>query len=139
MCSSDLILSFRHSRALLPEWGRYIGTITEPNALIIAGDDELFLQYYGQRKTLYRPKDAFQLNPRQFNDFKHGLAVSLSAGIPVYITATGLFSYDPDKEFSSYIRDNYRLAFRGKKMIEDWHRGELYLERKTDEIFRIEK
>jgi hypothetical protein len=47
----------------------------------------------------------------------------LKKNTPVYTTQTGLYAYDPDKTFSSLIKQNYRLETVGTKLYEDWHRG----------------
>ncbi len=131
------ILSFRHSHALYPAWAQYVKDHTEPQALIITGDDELFLNHYAQRKTLYRPKAMNHLDETEFKTFKESLATQLSNHVPVYVTTMGLSTYNPNGIFSNYIHDHYRLEYRGTKTIEDWHLGELFLTKVEESLFRV--
>ncbi len=131
------ILYFRHSYDLLPSWAKYVKDHTQPQALIITGDDELFLNHYAQRKTLYRPKAMNHLDENEFNTFKKTLADKLADNIPVYITTTGLSTYNPNGIFSNYIHDHYRLEYRATKTIEDWHSGELLLDKVKESLFRV--
>lgn len=131
------ILSFRHSHALLPDWAQYIKNQTEPDAFIITGDDELFFNHYAKRKTLYRPKALTHLDENEFNDFKKNLSTHLSNKIPVYITSMGLSTYNPDRIFSDYILKNFELEYRTTKVIEDWHAGELLLDKVEESLYRV--
>lgn len=131
------ILFFRHSHALLPDWAQYVKNQTEPHALVITGDDELFFNHYAKRKTLYRPKALTRLDESEFNDFKRNLSTHLANQIPVYITSTGLSTYNPDKVFSDYILKNFELEYRAAKVIEDWHSGELLLDKVEESLYRV--
>jgi 4-amino-4-deoxy-L-arabinose transferase-like glycosyltransferase len=131
------ILLFRHTHALLPDWAHYVKNHTEPNALIISGDDEAFFNYYGQRQTLGRPKNMGPYRKEDLNSFKEILDNHLAANIPIYITSTGLYTYDQSGAFSSYIKTHYQLEYRGQRISEDWHNGELFLEKVAESFFRI--
>ena len=121
------ILLIRHTYELLPDWSRYIEQHTPSHAFIIAGDEALFVEHYGHRKTLPRPQEAFIYQSRDLEQFKEKLDILLEKEIPVYITANGLYAYDPQKIFSGFIENNYQLHSIGGQISEDWHRGELEL------------
>jgi len=131
------ILQFRHTHALLPDWATFIGKHTEPNAKIIVGDEELFVMYYGKRKTLERDLNSFEGKPAEFVQFKDGLSAALDNNIPLYITESALYTSDPAQGFLNYIRNNYRLEPRGTQRIENWHGGEMQLEVLPDSLYRI--
>ncbi len=119
------ILSYRHKKALLPDYARWISQKTEPNAYIIIGDDRLFMQYYGHRKILGRPLKIHNLSDNELQKFQIKLDNLLNKDIPVYATYIGLYDYDPHKKFSTFIIKNYTLTMIGKHLYEDWHKGEL--------------
>ncbi len=133
------ILLFRHTHSLLPDWAHYVKNHTEPNAMIISGDDEAFLNHYGHRQTLGRPKKMGFYREKDLSSFKKTLDNHLAENVPVYITSTGLYTYDQSGAFSSYIKTHYQLEYRGQRISEDWHNGELFLEKVAESLFRIYK
>ena len=64
-------LWFRHTTAALPEYSLWAGRVTEPNAVIIAGDEALFMMYYSGRETLVRPRSLEVLPEVQLEKFKN--------------------------------------------------------------------
>ncbi len=133
------ILYFRHTNALLPSWAKYINTNTNPQAVIITGDDEMFIKHYGKRQILSRPRSMHRLDKEELNIFNRALQDKLSSGADIYITGMGLFSYDADNVFSSFIKNHYRLEYYASGKYEDWHSGELFLEDITEPLYRIYK
>jgi hypothetical protein len=125
------ILQFRHTHELLPDWARFIAKNTEPDAVLIVGDEELFIHTYGHRKTLTKRLDD--------TVFKKQLSELLDKDIPVYITNTGLSVADPGPGLAAYIDKTYRLELRGQQLTEDWHGGELQLETIPDRLYRLYK
>lgn len=134
------LLEFRHRHALLPEFYRWLGRHVEENAQIIISDGGAFLAVYGQRPQLRRPLKVRQpYSPEELAEFKDALDTRLQTQIPVYITGTGLYSHDPDGQFSNFINNNYRLRLVGRKPSEDWHRGAIYAATFFEHVYRIEK
>lgn len=131
------ILQFRHTHALLPDWAAFIGKNTEHNAEIIVGDEQLFVIYYGKRRTFWRDINSFEGQPEEFAKFKDSLSANLNNNIPLYITESALCTSDPAQGLLNYMRNNYRLEPRGKQKIENWHSGEMQLEIVPDSLYRI--
>lgn len=133
------VLEFRHQHALLPEFARWLGKNTEPDAKIIVGDEALFIRYYAKRETLSRPRSFHSISDEKLQQFKNEIDHLLSNDIPIYITGIGLYGYDPQQQFSNFIKKYYDLELRGRKLTEDWHRGEMFHRINFDEVYQIRK
>lgn len=133
------LLYLRHSFNLYQAWAEYIKNHTQPQALVISGDDAMFLNHYGGCRIFPRPVSMSHLDDNQFTVFKKNLSNQIANDVPVYITTIGLSSYDLDGDFSSYIKNHYRLEYRGEKIVEDWHGGELYFGEMKESLYRIYK
>ncbi|HOY09140.1 MAG TPA: glycosyltransferase family 39 protein [Candidatus Omnitrophota bacterium] len=133
------ILRFRHRHALLPDFARFVGRRTEPAAKIICGDEFPFIIYYGRRDMLRRPNDPFFITPADLKDFQARLDGLLQDGVPVYITSSGLLSYDPGQRFSKFMKTHYRLEYQGETLSEDWHQGATRLRIGVEKLYRVIK
>jgi hypothetical protein len=119
-------LLLRHHRALIPEFAQWIQYHTSPNAVIIAGDEHIFIRYYGQRETLRRPRQVHRpYTPEELERFRRQINTLLDHGIPVYFTMTGLYSHDPYEQFANFLKKHYRFKLLGWRYRDDWHRGVL--------------
>jgi len=120
-------LSFRHRHALIPEYGRWIARVTEPNAKIIVGDEGAFIRYYGRRETIhqivtdttyYQKHESLR---EELREYKKNLNALLDQGTPVYITEIGLLSNNVGL-FYFFITKYYTLTYKGTAPFEVWHR-----------------
>ncbi|MDO8580394.1 MAG: glycosyltransferase family 39 protein [Candidatus Omnitrophota bacterium] len=114
-------LSLRHKYALLPDYARWVGQVTEDNARIIVTDEGKFISYYGKRTPFGRPASAIGLKEEDMIEFREKLDSLLAQHIPVYITDLAIFSYNPHEEFSQLIVENYNTELIGQKAYESWH------------------
>ncbi|MCR4337452.1 MAG: glycosyltransferase family 39 protein [Candidatus Omnitrophica bacterium] len=132
------ILKFRHDHALLPEVARFIAQHTESNAVVITGDESFFFNHYGNVQTLSKP--AYELYPSDgsLQEFKKEIDALLEKNTPLYITSTGLYSYDNGKFFSTMMKKSYHLHLIGRHLSEDWHKGETRLRTGWEYLWRIE-
>lgn len=133
------ILRFRHRHALLPDFARFVGKRTEPAAKIICGDEFPFIIYYGRRDMLRRPNDPFRITPADLKNFQAQLDGLLQNGVPVYITSSGLLSYDPGQQFSRFMKSRYRLEYQGETLSEDWHQDATRLRIGVEKLYRVIK
>ncbi len=129
----------RHTQALLPDFATWVGEVTEPNALIISGDDGAFFEYYAHRHCLNKPRQVFDIDGQTLQAFKKDLDDHLNQNIPVYITSVGLYAYDPERKISTMIKENYDLEFIGQLPYEDWHRDALRQLILDVNLFKINK
>jgi 4-amino-4-deoxy-L-arabinose transferase-like glycosyltransferase len=132
-------LSIRHSHSFLPDYVRWVAGKVEHNAYLITTDDQPFYKYYSGVNTLGRPLSSTPLDNTDLEVFKQTLDNLLANDTPVYITSVGLFTYDADKKFSSFIRNNYALEAVGEEVYEDWHRGILRQFIFYNQLVRIRK
>ncbi|MCK5014052.1 MAG: glycosyltransferase family 39 protein [Candidatus Omnitrophica bacterium] len=133
------LLYTRHAYALLPDYAKWTSQTIGKNAYFITSDDRLFYNYYGGLNILVRPMGFHSLEDEALNDFKQELDVLLEDNIPVYTTSVGLYAYNPEKKFSSLIENNYHLEVVGKKLYEDWHRGDLKQKIFHNRLIRLRK
>lgn len=129
----------RHAYALLPDYVTWVSGKIEKNAHLITIDDRPFYNYYGNFNIFGRPIHFKTLKDEDLVRFKQKLDSLLSNNIPVYITSVALNTYDPDKKFSSLIKNNYKMEIVGEKLYEDWHRGILKQRIFYNRLIRIKK
>jgi hypothetical protein len=132
-------LALRHQYALLPDYARWVGTISEPDSFIISQDFNPFINYYAKRKTLDLPIGRASIKEEDLIVFKNKIDYLLERGVSVYINRTGLNSYNPDRQFSGFMNTHYRLSFLGEHLCEDWHQGGLFLRVGREALFKIER
>jgi len=132
-------LYFRHVRAPLVDFAEWFSIHTEPNAQIISVDDASFITRWGKREILARPANAFSLDKNALRAFKERLDTVLDKGVPVYITHSGLTTYDPNHQFTDLMFDNYNLHVAGNIPYEDWHQGEPLLDVGMRKAYKITK
>ncbi|MBP7163935.1 MAG: glycosyltransferase family 39 protein [Candidatus Omnitrophica bacterium] len=120
-------LSFRHRHDLIPEYGRWIARVTEPNAKIIVGDEGAFIRRYGRRETIhqivtdttyYQKHESLK---EELREYKKNLDALLDQGTPVYITEIGLLSNNVGL-FYFFLTKYYTLTYKGTAPFEVWHR-----------------
>jgi hypothetical protein len=120
------ILKMRHENDFLPGFYRWVGTITENNAIVIERDNSLFVDYYAKRKTLAPAVGLFSGEKDAFYDFKVEIDDLLKQGTPIYITGSalrGYNKYNPKFDFKNFMLNNYRIKFVGHHLSETWYRG----------------
>jgi len=131
------IFKLRHEKALLPDYARWISSVTESNATIISTDDRIFIEHYGKRKTAHNPCGLYYVNKGSLPGFKEWLDEKLKKGTPVYITGSGLATGDKTKEFRMFMLENYQIIYIGKHLSEDWHQGSTRLNAGQEHLYQI--
>ena len=138
------VLWFRHRQAITPEYARWIGTVTEPDAVIIVGDDGPFIGWYGDRRTIrqivtdttyFQKADTLR---RELKEYKRKLNDYLNKGTPVYITEIGLKSNNQGV-FYLFLTKYFRLKYVGEAAFEVWHRSCLHQQILKIKLYQIEK
>ena len=117
------LLRFRHQHAVLPDFCRWVGRMTEQDAVIITSDERYMMTYYSDRAALTRPQSVFYAQGEQLNRFRTQVDDLLAQNIPVYITTAALVAYDREGHFSNFMKTHYRGEQIGKHLYEDWHLG----------------
>ncbi len=51
----------------------------------------------------------------------------------------GVSTWNPDRKFSSLIKEHYHLETVGAKLYEDWHRGDLKQKIFLNRLIRLRK
>lgn len=114
-------LIYRHGHATIVDYARSIQQATEPDAMIMAGDEAAFISYYTKREILTGPHCLFGCAKESLEAFRIVLDRTLRSGRPVYITDIGLFANNPRGEFYTFLDSGYDLQFVGQYLFEDWH------------------
>jgi len=130
-------LEFRHLRALQIEFNEWLASKTSADAVIIAVDEGIFIEYYAKRRTLTKPitckKDEIN---RFFDEEIDGL---LGEGKEVYVVSSALLTYDPCFLFKRMLPERYKVVFIGKKLNEDWHHAFFNRYFFREELYQIKK
>ena len=111
----------RNHYDLLTDFYRWVGTSTEPNAIIIASDDGLLITHYSRRSILEKPSHTGHLPSQELVDFKKRLDSILDEQKPVYITTLVLHNYDDYLEFWHLMKHHYHLVPVGQRPLELWY------------------
>ena len=129
----------RHQYALIPDFYRWVGRSTQPGAIIISSDDDMFITYYSKRKTLSKPVGYRHLSQNELNGFKNKLDDILRKQRPLYITNLALVLYDQYHEFNDLIRKNYHLIQIGQMPLELWYLTPFNPQLHMSNLVKIEK
>jgi hypothetical protein len=133
------VVEFRHQNNLQADFAHWIADQTEKNSVIMAMDENIFIDYYAKRKTLWPPEVPITCDEQRINNFFHNyLDNYLKDDTPIYITSSGL-AYDPCQRFKYLLAEYYRIEPIGCRVNEDWHHSCLRLLLFKDCLFRIMK
>ena len=116
-------VNFRHKNNVHRDFSRFIRANTESNAYIISIDMGPFLEYYSQRKVLYR---ALGENKKDFDEFFVEVNKRLEGGHPIYILDTEIYGYDPRKIFQTKLFQDYDVEYIGSHLNQYWHFRSMY-------------
>jgi hypothetical protein len=107
--------------------------VTEPDSVILARDEGIFLAYYAHRKVLIPPA---QCDRQQWNAFSAQVEKFIKSKKPVYVISTA-FDPDPCRYFQDFIYNNFVLFKVGEQLNEDWRRMTVARRLFLEKIFRI--
>jgi predicted membrane-bound mannosyltransferase len=93
---------------------------TPPNAVIIAMDDSVFIEYYAGLRCKHHPIG----DPQAMKVWVREVRELLANGTPVYAVGDGL-TYDHRQLFRRTLLNNFRLEQIGSHLTENYHRAEL--------------
>jgi hypothetical protein len=128
---------FRHKYNLQESFAKFVKGKTEPSSYIIAIDEGPFIEYYADRRVLYR---AAESSRESFDTFFADMDRLLEDGQAIYIISSAMYSYDEDKYFLNKLLDRYDLEYKGNHLNQDWH-GRSLLESGllTEDLYKIER
>ena len=130
-------LAFRHAHALQVDFARWVAQETEPDAVILALDEGIMIEFYGKRTTLGRPSTC---DKKILNDFfDNKIDPMFHRGQNIYIISTAIFYYDHCRIFREELLKHYDLILMGEMINEDWHHALLYNELGREKLFRLRK
>jgi hypothetical protein len=125
-------LELRHNASNLADFGRYVASVTEPNALIIAFDESAFLEWYGHRNgTSLSPTPATKVQDANW-------LMSLQRnGTPVYVLSSSYDYYDAGKALKQFLELNFELTTVGAYPMENYHDAETGIILRNVSVIRI--
>ncbi len=132
------LLKVRHAYADVPEFAQWYARITEPEALLIHGDGSAFFKYYADRDLAWRPLSSDKIEQKELERFKEQTDALIKGGTPVYITSVGLFAYNCEGSFSSFVFNHYELTYAGRHYYEDWHGGAMADRRLRLKLYKLD-
>lgn len=128
------IISFRHDYCGTKEYALFTNIHTPNNAVIIANDNSVFIQYYADRSTISYP--AYGTDKELLSKIQQVQSL-LDSDIPVYVPSNilNLEGRKPLHVLTTY----FNLAYVANVTTEDYHHAELKLKTKTRQLFQITK
>ena len=137
ICLSSLLfitplLWARHTMNGQVAVGNWIQENTSSNALIITQDDAPFISYYGKRRMRGPPIKNLTASVLFMQDLEN----EIKAGIPVYLTVSGLFD-DPEEINKNLFHKYFILNMTAKILSEDFHNAEIERQRYYQIIWQL--
>jgi hypothetical protein len=111
---------------------RIAGSVTEPDAVILAMDEAPFLEYYGRRRTLPHPIGP----PAEMAAFVQGVKERVDRGEHVYVVLTALL-YDDDGCLKEMLDRTFDFVPAATGADEWWLRDVIRYRPITNGIYRI--
>lgn len=131
------IVKFRHDHNLQKEFAEFVRNNTNDYSYVIAMDEGPILEYYTDRKILYKP---IGLKKVEFNEFFINIDMLLEKYNNVYIISSAIDGYDPQEYFRKDLSNNYNLEYIGGHLNQDWHAQSIYEQVIFEEkLFKLEK
>lgn len=132
------VFVFRHQRALLPDFARWVQERVPPGSLIITSDACEFYRYYGEDlECLVRPVNPYGTEGHDLEEFRALIRSHLSDGKNIFISDIGLYSYNPREIFSRGLQRHFHVEEVGSHLYESWHKGELELFVSRVRLYRV--
>jgi len=132
------VLKSRHDHAYTPDFVRWVKKTIEPNGQVIISDGSDFFKYYGPVEVFGRPLYISHYPQEEMAEFQKRLDQAIADGLAVYITSSGLYSYDPEKSFSSFMKSRYCLKLIGRHPVELWHQGAIEQRVPLSDLYRVD-
>ena len=117
------IVKSRHDYSGTKEFGKWVGEVTEDNAVVMTNDLGFFVQRYGNRKIIFHPRSA---DSKEIEGFMRELRDYSSNNISIYATREG-FAIDPGELVQKALLQEYDVLFVGQKTTEWYGDGTLKL------------
>jgi hypothetical protein len=132
------MLEFRHSYNGAKRAALLISRDTPDNSLIIAHDFWVFLDYYGNRKTLKFPESTSdpESTRERVDEFVNKVKGILNNKVPVYIVADALNNFC-FLILRTSLLGNFDFTFVKQYLNEDYHRPELQINLFKERLFRV--
>ncbi len=117
------LLKARHEGSSMKELSKLIGEKLEPNpAIMLYGDNQAFLKYYGNFTTIPCEPDLDMENSKEFVGVIYS---SLLNGIPVYMS-TECFSVgtlEEKQHFYNLMHYNFKFEYEFEYFFDNYHKG----------------
>jgi hypothetical protein len=127
------ILSYRRTFNGEKQFALFVKEKTPENAIIIAMDDSVFIEYYGLRKCITYPPDQAGLDR-----FILTISGYLRNNVPVYFSTGCLYGYDRKNILRRALRENFNLKLTGAHLAEDYHRAEVSFQTYSERLYKVE-
>ena len=125
-------LEARHRADNLKDFSLYVANVTEPDAVIVAGDESAFIDYYAKRK-------GESMSPDPANKFAlaRWILDLQNNGTPLYVLQSS-FDYPGGDMLRDFIKYNFNAEIVGSHVMENYHVAENSIFLRNVSIIRIE-
>jgi hypothetical protein len=122
----------RHRFSGGKEYALWLDGRIEPDALVVAMDYGVFVEYYAGRRVASHPQGPADA----ILSWAAGLLDEIDAGTPVYMMESG-FSYDPDGIVRRTVMSRFEVTPVGSQLTEDYHKASLQRRVHRNRLFRL--
>ncbi len=122
----------RHRFSGGKEYALWLDGRIEPDALVIAMDYGVFIEYYAGRRVVSHPQGSASA----VRSWAAGVLEEIDAGTPVYMMESG-FSYDPDEIVRRTVMSQFEVTPVGSHLTEDYHKASLQRRVHRNRLFRL--
>jgi 4-amino-4-deoxy-L-arabinose transferase-like glycosyltransferase len=126
------IVRDRHHFSGGKEYALWLDGRIEPEALVIAMDYGVFVEYYAGRRVASHPQGP----AGAVLAWAAGVLEEIDAGTPVYMMESG-FSYDPDEIVRRTVMSHFEMTPVGSHLTEDYHKASLQRRVHRNRLFRL--
>jgi hypothetical protein len=126
------IVRDRHRFSGGKEYALWLDRRIEPDALVIAMDYGVFVEYYAGRRVTSHPQGP----AAAVLAWSAGVLEEIDAGTPVYMMESG-FSYDPDEIVRRVVMSQFEVTPVGSHLSEDYHKASLQRRVHRNQLFRL--
>lgn len=139
------IIEYRHNYSGQKEFALWVGSVTEPDSMLVTTDEGFFYTFYTGRKIINDPLTYetggwighyYSGSDAEVADFINILHNYLKKGTKVYIAESGI-GYDPDGRFRKALQENFDIYLVGSKTNEGYSQNTLQMQLYEEKVFKI--
>lgn len=127
------IIEARHLYSGQKEFALWIGSVTEPNSMLVSNDEGFFYTFYTGRPFAGH---YYSGTGQDITNFMAQMKNYSAHGIPTYIDDAGV-GYDPDGSFRKALAENFDIYLIGSKANEGYGMNTLQFQKYDERLYKL--